>query len=45
LNLVGLNQRKQLTNSLLLKLAHDFPMIKPSTLYVKLFHRLNSQEF
>jgi hypothetical protein len=45
LNLVGLNQRIQLTNSQLLKPACDFPMIKSSMLNVKRFHHLNSQEF
>jgi len=45
LNLVGLNQGIQLTNSQLLKPARDFPMIKPFMLYVKHFYRLNSQEF
>jgi hypothetical protein len=32
-------------NYLLLKIVHDFPMIKPSMLYVKRFPYLNSQEF
>jgi hypothetical protein len=43
--LVGLNQRLKLPSYLLFKTAHDFPTIKPSMLYVKLFHSLNSQEF
>jgi hypothetical protein len=34
-----------LLNGLLFKPAHNFPMIKHSMIYVKLFHRLNSQEF
>jgi len=29
----------------LLKIVHDFPMIKPSMLYVKHFPHLNLQEF
>lgn len=45
LRLSGPHQVQQLPNGLLFKLAHTFPTIKPHVLYVKLFHRLNSQEF
>jgi hypothetical protein len=42
----GWIKQEDTTNEpLLLKLAHDFPMIMPSMLYAKRFHRLNSQEF
>jgi len=43
LKLVGLSQRMQLLNQSLIK-THDYLMVKPSMLYVKRFHRLNSLE-
>jgi len=45
IDVVGLNERIQLTNLQLFKPVRNFPMIKLSVLYVKHFHRLNSQEF
>jgi hypothetical protein len=42
---IGWIKPKIQTNLLLLKQAHDFPMIKPPMPYVKHFYHLNLQEF